>query len=498
MKNMKGKSSMKNNRILTAILATLMLASALASCSRRDQFRPPETDTPTGEQTTVAGQPDGNTPTESTPHETAPGGEEVTKPNSPDGPPTFAPPLSDGTETPKITGNPYEGWTAEELYASFMKEEERSETYESAYYFYNTPYYVLFDVQYGGHMFSKLTGQVIQICKDPICDHESCIFSNYTLNLQMCQVVDDRIYIVVTSVRDNYKRIMYSFDLLMNDSKVVGEWSDYIQGMYVYRDKVYYITGVDLDNGLTGYGAMTYDMKEKTTAPLWDQAEPCYTIRFDGSYAWYTPMESGSLRRYNLDTGEDELIISGDLLDREKGESGFVYDSGGEKIAYVEKWIFGGYSEYYELDMETGELRERNVDALEYDGNTYVEIRLDKEEYKDDPHYEYYFNNTTSGIGVRYGGKLYRKDAATGELEMVYHFQTEGIPDCIQGTQFMDGKFILVQYQTYKDFRNPYNESAPEWAHSYRFIVFDMETGQAYELGVDISTQSMHNHTGWY
>ena len=81
---------------------------------------------------------------------------------------------------------------------------------------------------------------------------------------------------------------------------------------------------------------------------------------------------------------------------------------------------------------------------------------------------------------------------------MVYHFQTDGIPDCIQGTQFMDGKFILVQYQTYKDFRNPYNESAPEWADSYRFIVFNMETGQAYELGVDISRMSMHNHTGRY
>ena len=93
-------------------------------------------------------------------------------------------------------------------------------------------------------------------------------FKRQLLVNQMCQVVDNRIYIVVTSVRDNYKRIMYSFDLLMNDAKVVGEWSDYIQGMYVYRDKVYYITGVDLDNGLTGYGAMTYDMKEKTTAPL--------------------------------------------------------------------------------------------------------------------------------------------------------------------------------------------------------------------------------------
>ena len=68
---------MKNNRILTAILATLLLASALASCSRRDQFRPDETDAPTGEQTTVAGQPDVNHPTD-----TSPNGGDVTGPNT--------------------------------------------------------------------------------------------------------------------------------------------------------------------------------------------------------------------------------------------------------------------------------------------------------------------------------------------------------------------------------------------------------------------------------
>ena len=131
---------------------------------------------------------------------------------------------------------------------------------------------------------------------------------------------------------------MYSFDLLMNDSKVVGEWSDYIQGMYVYRDKVYYITGVDLDNGLTGYGAMTYDMKEKTTAPLWDQAEPCYTIHFDGSYAWYTPMESGSLRRYNLDTGEDPAAVEAKISAIEKQDRitldpAFPPETGGNRYA---------------------------------------------------------------------------------------------------------------------------------------------------------------------
>ena len=59
---------MKPNRIITAILSALLLASTLASCSRRDQFRPDETDALTGEQTTVAGQPDVNNPDETNPN----------------------------------------------------------------------------------------------------------------------------------------------------------------------------------------------------------------------------------------------------------------------------------------------------------------------------------------------------------------------------------------------------------------------------------------------
>ena len=109
---------MKNNRILTAILATLLLASTLASCSRRDHFRPDETDAPTGEQTTVVGQPDVSNPAESNPTDTNQSGGDVTEPTAPPettptdpNTPTPKPPVGDGTETPKITGNPYEGWT---------------------------------------------------------------------------------------------------------------------------------------------------------------------------------------------------------------------------------------------------------------------------------------------------------------------------------------------------------------------------------------------------
>ena len=168
-------------RIIAILLAFMTVTAVFASCSRRDQFRPDETDASTGEQTTVAGQPGVNNPGESNPTDTNQSGGDVTDPNTttPDIP--IGDPSTGDAENGKITGNPYEGWTADELYASFMEDQERSVYNNTNDIFGNTPYYVILDVQYGGSMFSKLTGQVVKICKDPLCDHEDCIFSNSTV-----------------------------------------------------------------------------------------------------------------------------------------------------------------------------------------------------------------------------------------------------------------------------------------------------------------------------
>lgn len=61
---------------------TLAVTAVFASCSRRDQFRPPETDALTGEQTTVAGQPDVSNPDKTNPADTNQSGGDVTEPNT--------------------------------------------------------------------------------------------------------------------------------------------------------------------------------------------------------------------------------------------------------------------------------------------------------------------------------------------------------------------------------------------------------------------------------
>ena len=484
---------MKTKRIFTAVLAALLLATTFASCSRRDQFRPDETDAPTVEQTTAAGQPDGSNHNESNPTDTNPNGGEVTDPNTtttPDIP--IGDPSTGDAENGKITGNPYEGWTAEELYASFMEDQERSvynETIAKGYCLGNTPYYVILGLRDGGYMFSKLTGQVTSICKDPICEHETCIFNQGTTPmLQLCQVVDDRIYIAMYQNKEN-KTVMYSFDLLMNDSKRLGEIEDSPMDMYLFENKVYYITNVQVGNGQYARGVMVYDLDEKRVSPLWEDDIRRDRFCFMSEYVWYTLSTSGALHQYNIHTKEDVEILSGSLLNREDGETAIDFVASQGEYVYYRKLVPTGYSSnMIQYNMNTGETKDLGAVAVRiYDNQFFRTVAHLTEEYKDDPHYEYYRDSGGAG------GKIYKMDGETGELTQIVALSTDGIPDEFSAWLHMDGKYVVVLYQTYKDFHNCYSPSIPEWARSERYVVVNTETGQVYELGIDISTQSVHN-----
>ena len=476
-------------RIIAILLTILTVTAVFASCSRRDQFRPDETDAPTGEQITIAGQPDVNNPGESNPTDTDQSGGDVTDPNTttPDIP--IGDPSTGDAENGKITGNPYEGWTAEQLYASFMEDQERSVYNNVNDMFGNTPYYVILDVQYGGYMFSKLTGQVTSICKDPICEHETCIFNQGTTPmLQLCQVVDDRIYIAMYQNKEN-KTVMYSFDLLMNDSKRLGEIEDSPMDMYLFENNVYYITNVQVGNGQYARGVMVYDVDENRVAPLWEDDIRRDRFCFMSEYVWYTLSTSGALHQYNIHTKEDVEILSGSLLNREDGETAIDFVASQGEYVYYRKLVPTGYSSnMIQYNMNTGETKDLGAVAVRiYDNQFFRTVAHLTEEYKDDPHYEYYRDSGGAG------GKIYKMDGETGELTQIVALSTDGIPDEFSAWLHMDGKYVVVLYQTYKDFHNCYSPSIPEWARSERYVVVNTETGQVYELGIDISTQSVHN-----
>ena len=193
-----------------------------------------------------------------------------------------------------------------------------------------------------------------------------------------------------------------------------------------------------------------------------------------------------------MDTGEDEEILAGSLLNHEEGETGFYYmGSVGQKV-YVMKYLtIGGNTNCKEYDLETGNMQDiGDTTVLLYDDMIYQGVRHNVTEYKNDPHYEYY--STKDNAGCIYGGKFFQRDSKTGELHEVVSLSTDGIPDCLMDFCILDGNFLMIKYQTYKDFQNPYSPSILEWARSDRYVVVNMETGTVYELGVDLSDQSYH------
>ena len=87
-------------------------------------------------------------------------------------------------------------------------------------------------------------------------------------------------------------------------------------------------------------------------------------------------------------------------------------------------------------------------------------------------------------------------DPETGEPRVIVNLQTDGIPDCFVNSLFLDGRYILIEYQTYKDFTNPYSPTVPEWVRSRRYVVVDLTTGQAFDTGIDLSKQTAENPYG--
>ena len=476
---------MKTNRTLTTVLAALLLATTFASCSRRDQFRPPETDAPTGEQTTVAGQPEVSDPIESQPT----GGDTTDKDTEPIAPDETSPSDSihipnpdDGIfEAVKTVANPYEGMTAEELYASFEQDRQRSVVNGLMLNAHNTPYYILLDARKGGKMYSKLTGQVMTICKDPLCQHTDCIFGTYTASAGDVQVSGDRIYIWLARTNNGMCTVLYSFDLLMDNPREEFVWANEFLGAdtaFYHEGKVYYSTRVQ-QGGMNVSTVYVADLELDTTQRLWDDERAIAGLTLVGEDLWYTSGKDGSLHSYSLATGEDTCILSAEYLNPEEGQLRFRYlGMDGDRL-YVSRQDVQNTTYTMVYDMAQKTLTEAAASYV-YDGHGYTLMDHRQESFAQDPHYAYYQESSNY-----LGGDFYLC-SADGEPIHLFRLATDGIPDQVTQFLLLDGHYVLFTYQTYKDFQNSYNPGVPEWERSIRFCFVDLYTGQAYDMGVDL------------
>ena len=231
-------------KCIAVCLTFILLSVGFSSCNRRDQYRDP-IDT---------GTPDRGTVTEA-PTETAS-----------DTPADKVPESS----VQLTEGNPYESMSPEELLTMYRSTSDYTEY--SSDIVANTPYYYIFSLATfgnGGQAYSKLTGNIVTLCKDLACDHysDTCLFYG---QIDECVVLGDRIYLLMEMFGGGYR--LYSFNLMLDDVKQVYEWNelDFPDCFSVHQGMIYMIGGVLKDDGRVSFSLFVFDPQTNTCSAATD------------------------------------------------------------------------------------------------------------------------------------------------------------------------------------------------------------------------------------
>lgn len=468
----KGNTIMKKN--LAILLAALAVFTVLTACSRRDQYRDPV------ESENHPNQPiDSDIGSNQTPGSDIFDSTEGTTNNSPD--------------TPTIKARPYEGLTADDLLALYQS--TGSIYGEPSKNMINTPYYLIASSCYGGLAYSKLTGEFVSLCKDPICKHQDCIFRNNIMILDY-MVSDQRIYLLLNYITS---QDLYSFDFMMNDARKEASWTaeDLPENLHLYNGKVYY-SGFYLHESEPEYTTFVLDLASGTSSPLWG------TERFTGMYGGCGPKiyytSQNAIYSYDLDAKKDTCLVPASVLNAANGEIALYFRYATEKtLSYAVLSTVSGTSNY-EMDLETGEISlcakqndTRTNQVVRLGDHFYFFIRHDTEDYKDDKHYDYYIKQPEEALGKANpsGGELWRCPITGGEAELVTYLSTDEIPDNIESIYTFDGKYVIVKYSTYQDYYNEYNTSFNPFDRNtkqyIRLALIDVATGEVYTVASEWS-----------
>jgi hypothetical protein len=441
---------MNRKTILMVVLAGVIFLSA---CNRRDLYKEPET---TGDTDVVTNE------------------------------------IQTDDFTPNTdTGSPYQNMSEEELEALFFETPNRAQL--STDHAFNTPYYFILSTSTfgtGGQAYSKLTGNMITLCKDLTCSHKGddpCLYKGL---IQECVVVGNRIYILVNNFRGEY--LLYSVNLQLDDTKLVYKWSDTenIDNLCSYNGKIY-MTGYVMENGLNIMLSMfIFDPLKKTytTAVETDFMFQAGSI-IDG--VLYYTNQDGSLWQYDIETTVHECLLEASLLNRENGDVRFIVSETAEStyLRIVRQGVVKDSLLYYDLNTGKTFPEEQLMEGINGKISAWTEagqfylLNHATTAYESDPHFAYYNDKVENWLVNDSGGEIWYRQNTDDELTLFTVMKTDGIPDAIRAIAAMDGKTIVVTYSSYKDFANVYNEyqKITEDDLRIRYAVIDLETGAVYK-----------------
>ena len=445
-------------RKTTAVIGgIIMIIAVLASCGRRDQYRDPADTDASASETVTEAQTD-----------KAPG--------------TISVQLTEGT--------PYEAMSPEELLTLYNQASDYTRL--STDIVVDTPYYYIFCPTFGtgGQAYSKLTGNVVTLCKDLTCSHkgdDSCLYKG---QVDECVVLGDRIYLLMNMFDGSYR--LYSFNLMLDDVKEVCVWneSDSPDRFAIYNGKIYMIGSIVTEDESVKRSLFVFDPSNNTCT-----AAPVNGLTFQSGWVLenhlYYTVSNGALWQYDIDTAEQKCLLDASLLNPEEGDIRFIVSgrAGTSHLRVMRQSIIKSATLYY--DLNTGEVITQESIMPEETGTLkawmqtgqYFVLKHNTSDYEDDPHYTYYNDKVENWLTNDSGGEIWYRTSTDGELTLLASMATDGIPDAIRNIVAMDGKTMVVMYSTYEDFANVYNgyQKITGINLETRYAVIDLETGIVYK-----------------
>ena len=444
-------------KCIAVCLTFILLSVGLTACNRRDQYRDPiDTGTTTSDFVT-----------------------EVQTDKAP------------GTISVQLTeGNPYATMSPEELLSSYRESLDYAKY--SSDIATNTPYYYIFSSEAfgnGGQAYSKLTGNIVTLCKDLTCDHrsENCLYYG---QIDECVLLHDRIYILMNMFDGSYR--LYSFNLMLDDVKEVCVWneSDSPDRFAIYNGKIYMIGSIVTEDESVKRSLFVFDPSNNTCT-----AAPVNGLTFQSGWVLenhlYYTASNGALWQYDIDTTEQKCLLDASLLNPEEGDIRFIVSgrAGTSHLRVMRQSIIKSATLYY--DLNTGEVITQESIMPEETGTLkawtqtgqYFVLKHNTSDYEDDPHYTYYNDKVENWLTNDSGGEIWYRTSTDGELTLLASMATDGIPDAIRNIVAMDGKTMVVMYSTYEDFANVYNgyQKITGINLETRYAVIDLETGIVYK-----------------
>lgn len=441
---------------IAIVLAVLSILTVLTSCNRRDQYRDPIGTSTSAWETITEASTD----------------------------------KSPGTSIQLTEGTPYEGMSSEALLTAYREASDYKKL--STDIVANTPYYYIFNKATfgnGGQAYSKLTGNTVTLCKDLTCDHRSdtCLFYG---QIDECVLLNDRIYMLMTMFDGNYR--LYSFNLMLDDVKQAYEWkeSESPDRLSIYNGRFYMMGNIVTEDESIKQSLFVFDPQNNTYTAALVNGLTFQSGWIMENILYYTASD-GTLWQYDIDTTEQKCLLDASLLNPEVGDVRFIVlgKAGTSHLCVMRQSVIKSATLYY--DLNTGEIVSQESFMSEEIGamkawtqtGQYFVLKHNTPDHEKDPHYAYYNDKVENWLTNDSGGEIWYRTSTDGELTLLALMTTDRIPDAIRSIVATDGRTIVVQYSTYEDFPNVYNDYQKITGNNLetRYAIIDLETGIIYK-----------------